>query len=334
MSKKVIDTIPENISKFILKTPRETSPGSQEYISEIWYLDEDKLYQAIVRPPRLRIKYGAKRPEKGKTYGYCVNLHNYDIDPEVRKFHEFMLAYDRHIVSQYREHKDGWGLQGVKSKYWTAMRRKDKTSDPYLTVKMLQDGDGTVLTSIHNADREKLGVDDVVYGNYVDQYIGPTFVLYNSTGIYPIWNAHQLVINRVEKVFLEDCLLDTIAPPPTFRPAFHHGHTLSLPPPSCPPPPPSSGPSGPSGPSGTSGPAFGLVRESDLQDAIKNLKRTTGAPKPPQGSMNLIKAEDLLKQREAIEKRAHDRIMLESIKDVPVETGTLPAKKKIFLIKK
>lgn len=327
MSKKVIDTVPENIPKFILKTPRETSTG--EYISEIWYLDEDGLHQAIIRPPRLKIKYGAKRHEQGKTYGYCVNLHNYDIDPEVRKFHEFMLAYDRHIVGQYKEHKNEWGLQGVKSKYWTALRRKDKTSDPYLTVKMLQDAEGAVLTSIHNADREKLSVDDVVYGNYVDQYIGPTFVLYNGAGIYPIWNAHQLVINRVEKVFLEDCLLDTIAPPPVYRPAFGHSAIPAIPTVSHhagPPPPPL--------PSAAAGPGLSLVKESDLQDAIKNLKRTVEAPKPPHGSMNLIKAEDLLAQKAAIEKRARDKIMLDSIKDVPVPAEIVPSKRKIVLIKK
>lgn len=325
MSKKVIDAVVENIPKFILKTPRETSSGSNEYISEIWYLDDDGLFQAIIRPPRLKIKYGAKRHEKGKTYGYCVNLYNYDIDPEIRKFHEFIQAYDRHIISQYQQHKEAWGLKGVKNKYWTAMRRKDKISDPYLTIKMLQDGDGEVLTSIHNANREKLCVDDVTYGNYVDQYIGPSIVLYNSIGIYPIWNVHQLVINRVERVFLEECLLDSIAPRQTYHPAFGSAKQSV---PAAPPPAP---------PLPSSGPVQGglsLVKESDLQDAIKNLKRTVEAPKPPHGSMNLIKAEDLQRQKEVIEKRARDKIMMESIEDLPVPAIIHPPKRKLLLTKK
>jgi hypothetical protein len=311
MDMKLIDFTLDNIGKLILKRPKEcrqainsevpspqtltppstplcpaTSPKVRqapgplpttrhEYISEVLYLDDEtgRLYRPVFQAPKLRVQYGVKQFKEGGIYSYCVGLYNHDIDPEVREFYHVALAYDRHIVSQYQTHKVEWNLSNIRNKYWTAIRRKDKTSDPHFVVKLISDRDG-IKTKIYNTSREALSYTDIVYGVHVDQYIGPTYIVFNEGGIYPTWNVHQVVVSQMERVFLEQCLLDSIAgytPPPPSRSA-----ELSY---YIPPPPPLASLTNQTpNESRTNDPTRamglgGLIKTADILDAIGRLRK-------------------------------------------------------------
>jgi hypothetical protein len=324
MNKKIVTIDLDNISKFILKQPRAKQHNSSsksssnsssnsssssnskseskmesEYIGEIWYLDDGKLYLPIIQPPRLKVKYGAKIYQNGIIYSYCVNMYNYDIDPEINAFCEFIRAYDKHIVSLFRTHREQWKLKNIKNKYLTAMKRKDNTSDPFMTIKLLQDKDGGILTSINDISRNRLAPTDIIYGTYLDQYIGPSCVVFNDTGIYPIWQAHQIIVNKIERVFLEHCLLDEIT---TQRPSSDPcrddcilAATTSA--------APNLGSKSHHVDKNTNmrGSVFGaVVQEKELLSAIMNLRKTTANQKPSHSSISLITAEDLQKKRHEI----------------------------------
>jgi hypothetical protein len=325
MNRKIIG-IDVDISKFIIKAPRETarsSPNAREYISEIWYKDDDdKIYVPVLQPPRLRVKYGAKRYNPQSSFGYCVSMYNCDIDPEIEAFYNFVKLFDKYTVQVYTDKKSAWGLQGIKNKYWTAMRRKSNTDDFYFAVKLIHGKEGEVLTSINNSKRNSCKPTDITYGIYIDQYISPAFVIYNTDGIHPVWNAHQVVISELERVFLGNCLLDQISEMPTPMPPF------------VPPPPPLATVLPPPGtsrlPTAAAGPALSsLVNQSDLENAIKKLKKTSLGPKPPIGHLNLITPEDLQRRKDEMARNAHSKIMHESIKDVPVEGGIVVPKRRI-----
>ena len=126
MNRKVISLTSETINNVILKKPKITnrhSEESPEYISEIWYLDENKLHVPIIKTPRLKVKYTAKSWDVG-TWSYCVNLYNYDIDPEINNFYNSIKEYDKYIVNLFAKSRKEWGLKGIKSKYWRNISEK------------------------------------------------------------------------------------------------------------------------------------------------------------------------------------------------------------------
>lgn len=327
MSKKVIDFTVDNISNIILKRPRETPRHSEqnpEYISEIWYLDKEsnKLYSPIFQTPRLRVKYGCR--EWGESsWSYCIGLYNYDIDPEVQKFHEAVKTYDRHVISFWTSHKRDWGHNKIKAKYLTALRRKERTDDPHMILKLITDNDGKVLTSINSKDQRGLDPKAIKYGCYTDQFISPSFVLFNSSGIRPFWQAHQVVVSDMDKVFLEDCLLDVLQPapkppaaPPMPMPMPYYTHI---------PPPPSSAqaqaPTQTQTQTQTQKQAqglFGRIKKEELLSALGSLKSTKPS-KIPKGDRNKITPEDLQKQHSIIKDKVKRTIMLDSVKDMPIE---------------
>lgn len=329
MNRKIISTNVDNITNFIIKAPRETArstSGAREYISEIWYKDTDgKIYIPIIQPPRLRVRYKATQYTPSSSYSYCVSMYNYDIDPEIEEFYKFVQAFDKHIVSMYTDKKAAWDIKGIKNKYWTAMKRKG-IDDYYFVVKLIHDKDNAVLTSINNTNRTVCTPSDIIYGIYIDQYISPTYITYNTDGMHPIWNAHQVVISELEKVFLGNCLLDHISGPG-----------------SAPPPPPPPGPPGmpfsrrsparnapkltQAAPSASLAPSLrSLVNESDLHEAIRKLRRPTSDVKPVVGNLSLITPEDLQKRKHEIDQDAKSKLMYESIQNVPIEGGTIKRK--------
>jgi len=346
MNGKVIELTVDNIQKIILKKPKETSrhtDDAPEYISEVWYLDDDKLYRPIIRTPKLKVKYGAKQwsgeQSHKSSWSYCVGLYNYDIDPEIRHFHDSLKDYDKYVVSYWTTNKKTWNLQHqskIKAKYFPALRRRTSDEDPYFTIKLINDNDGKVLTSIHDTGRNVMSSTDIGYGVYTDQFISPSFVLFNSSGIYPFWQAHQVVISPIERIFLDMCLLDNIAPPPPPPPSQHqhqHQHQpnniLGFFPGSV----PSSASASvlsvtPEIRRVDPGALLGLIKKDDLLSAIGKLKST----KPneiPKGVRNHITPEILQKQRDSIKKKAERHIMMESIKHVPIEGTTELTSKKL-----
>lgn len=331
MNKKIIDFTSENIPKIILKKPKETARHTAEhpeYISEVWYLDGDKLYQPIIKTPRLKVKYGAKQwnsqTSSAASWNYCVGLYNYDIDPDIKHFYEAIKEYDKQIITYWTSNKKTWNIKHhtkIKAKYFTALRRRAPDEDPYFNLKLIVDKNGDVLTSINNMNREKLMPTDIGYGKHVDQYISPSCVLFNDTGIYPFWQAHQIVVSHIERVFLESCLLDNLMPT--------MDTSIPLPPP--PPPPPQFSLPQPSTPlpamqSQTKTPVqahapvfnLGRIKKEELIDALGKLKSIKPS-EIPKGERNKITPEQLQKQIIHIKKRSKRNIMMDSIKNMPIE---------------
>lgn len=332
----MIDFTSENIQKIILKKPKETARHTEtnpEYISEVWYLDDDKLYQPIIRTPRLKVKYGAKSWSADNTdasdrssWSYCVGLYNYDIDPEIQRFYQGIKDYDKHVITHWTSNKKSWNLRQnakIKAKYFTALRRRDPNDDPYLIIKLITDK-GKVLTAVDSKDRKGMLPTDITYGKYTDQYISPSFVLFNNNGIHPFWQAHQVVVSPIERVFLENCLLDVLQPEPQQQ---------LLPPP---PPPPThyvyqprpSEPGPQSRPSLASqapnpGAMLGHIKQADLLHAIGKLKSSKPS-EIPKGERNKITPEDLKQQHTKIKQKVKREIMFDSIKDMPVEGSSDP----------
>lgn len=320
MEGKIIDFTPEHIQNLILKKPKESlrhTPEAPEYISEVWYLC-DRLYQPIFRTPRMRIKYGARQwtDESGATatgrWSYCLGLYNYDIDPEIKSFYEGIKDYDKHIITYWTNNKKTWNLKHatkIKAKYFTALKRRTPEDEPYFSLKLITGKDGTVMTTINGLNRKALKPEDISYGNCADQYISPSYILFNSTGIHPVWSAHQVVISPIERIFLDICLLDDIErSEPEPEPALSIQNMVPNIPWSGPPPPP---------PAPTLQPLSRshLVKKEDLLNALSNLKCTQPV-KTPKGDRNLITPEELMAQYTRIRNKA---IMLDSVKGIPVE---------------
>lgn len=298
-------------SNYIIKDPQPTRTKDQ-YISEIWYRDGDRVIKPILQTPRLRVKYGARRYNNTGPYSYCLSMYNRDIDPEIGKFFQMLRDFDQCAIKACNalRKKDNSAetplLKGVANRYWSALRRKNKFEEYYLQLKLISDLDGGLLTSIHNDSRDKCAPTDVKYGVYTDQFIGPAYLIYNKEGIHPIWHTHQVVISDVEKVFLSHCLLDQVAPryTPYIPCVITTGGTMPLPPP--PPPPPHLLIAAPPPPRIS---ALSQIKVSDIRDAMKKLRKAT-LPSPltsPPPSPQVTAS-------------AETDILTESIRDFPAST--------------
>jgi hypothetical protein len=183
------------LDQLIIKPPIQVKSG---LISEVWYKKDDgAIIKPIFQTPRLKVVYSANKFQSN-TYSYCVSLHNADIDEEIECFFNLISTIDQHIIESLPP----------KQIYKSAMSRKKPTSDYYMRLKIINDG-----TVIKNMSRKTCCPADITYGTYADQYIGLDILMYTPNGVIPMWNAHQIVISQVEKVFLSTCLLDTIAKP-------------------------------------------------------------------------------------------------------------------------
>ncbi len=246
------------------------APPTNSNFSEIWYryTDTDSGKTTAVKPvfktPRLPVKYGAKRFSDQSAYGYCLNMSNKDIDPEIGDFYDFVKQMDKALIGAFTEGRRSWAVKPtVCLKYRTAMKRKTVNDDFFFQVKLIHTEKGANnVTVIYSNDRKTLKVEDITYGKYADQFISPAYLYYDADGIHPIWQAHQIVLSTAEKVFLEHCILDHMYGPPAPAPLGpyppypypqhhqhpqlhhpqHHQHqsqpSLHMPPPPPPPPPP------------------------------------------------------------------------------------------------
>lgn len=108
------------------------------------------------------------------------------------------------------------------------MKRKTSQDDFYFQVKLIHAEKGaSTVTVIYSNKGTKITPEDILYGKYADQFISPAYLYYDADGIHPIWQAHQIVISSVEKVFLEHCILDHMGssaiPVPPPMPSFLPG---------------------------------------------------------------------------------------------------------------
>jgi hypothetical protein len=220
MNGKLLSTGTFDPAGIILKPPTLLNP----HISEIWYLHTDSLngkktaVKPVFKTPRLPVKYSAKRFSEQSAYGYCLNMGNKDIDPEIGEFYDFVKQMDKALINAFTTGRRSWPVNPTTClKYRTAMKRKTAQDDFYFQVKLIHTEKGaSTATVIYSNDRKVITPEDILYGKYADQFISPAYLYYDADGIHPIWQAHQIVISSVEKVFLEYCILDhldsTIAP--------------------------------------------------------------------------------------------------------------------------
>lgn len=218
MSYKLLDYENFDSISLVLKPP--FSIGSC-YISEIWACIKTEDSASVVRPifktPRLRVKYGAKQFSQNANYGYCLNMSNKDIDPDINTFYKFIRTVDKALIGAFTESNKSWNVNpALCLKFKSALKRKSPTDDFHFQLKMVDivnGDDRKIMTTIHNSDRSVAKLADITFGKYTDQFICPAFLSYDEQGIHPIWQAHQIVLSNIEKVFLEECLLDHIYPP-------------------------------------------------------------------------------------------------------------------------
>jgi hypothetical protein len=204
------------------------APPTNSNFSEIWYKYTDNGKVTAVKPvfktPRLPIKYGAKRFSDQSAYGYCLNMSNKDIDPEIGEFYDFVKQMDKALIGAFTEGRRSWAVKPtVCLKYRTAMKRKTVNDDFFFQIKLIHTEKGANnVTVIYGNDRTKLKSEDITYGKYADQFICPAYLYYDSDGIHPIWQAHQIVLSTVEKVFLEHCILDHMGVPANVPARYLH----------------------------------------------------------------------------------------------------------------
>jgi hypothetical protein len=198
-----------------------------------------------------------------------------------------LQSIDQQIIKQFNTKNKSWTLP-VKKVYSSALMRKSNDHEFYLKLKLLQDKEDKILTTITNADRTPADADDILYGKYTDQYIALAFVFYNDTGIQPIWQAHQIVISEYERIFLSQCLLDTITPPViTYIPPPPQVANFTR---AIPPPPP------------LAGPIRHFVQPADLANIKSKLKNIIPVVDHHKENTLLINIDDLLKCRDKLRK--------------------------------
>jgi hypothetical protein len=215
MSYTLIDYDTFDFSSILLKPPFK---AGNFYISEIWCLNDKRALRPIFKTPRLKIKYGAKRYLENTTCGYTLDFSNKVIDVETANFYQFIRNFDKGLINVFTEIHKTWPENPAKClKYKSALKRKTPKDDFYFQLKLIDSSTSSadnrnIISTIHNSDRSVATIDDIVFNKYADQFICPAYLYYDDQGIHPIWQAHQVVISTVEKVFLEQCLLDHICP--------------------------------------------------------------------------------------------------------------------------
>jgi hypothetical protein len=199
-------------------------PPSGGY-SEIWYKDGGCAVRPIFKTPRLPVKFSAKRYNEQTAYSYCLNMSNKDIDSEIGAFFQFVKQVDRALINAFTESNKSWSVKPTTClKYRTAMKRRTTQDDFYFQLKLVHSiKGGPPTTVIYNRkgtagvhEREnvmKVGPEEITYGKYADQFICPAYLYYDDQGIHPVWQAQQIVLSSVERVFLEECILDHIFGP-------------------------------------------------------------------------------------------------------------------------
>ena len=186
-----------NLDQLIIKPPIYIKSGG---MSEVWYKKDDgTVIKPIFQTPRLKVAYSATKFQTNAYYTYCISLHNADIDEEIECFYNLVNAIDEHIKETLVNRKCAG--------YTSAMTRKKTGADYHLRLRLINDG-----TVIKNTAGKTCCPADILYGMYADQYVGLDVLMYTANGVIPIWNAHQIVLSRVEKVFLSTCLLDVLHP--------------------------------------------------------------------------------------------------------------------------
>lgn len=203
-----------NTENIILRKP---VPYDDGWFCAVWYKAGRNSDKLIVRSPRLRVMYGAKKFES--SYCYCVSLADRDIDDDVNDFFQFIKKCDTAVIAVYKKNNKEWGIlpAGQKIVYKPALTRKTKEHEYYLKLKLIQEKTTqNILTSINSCERTKLTVDDIEYGKYTDQFIEFSGITILSDGtMIPVWYAHQIVVSPYRRVFLSKSLLDDITPTPT-----------------------------------------------------------------------------------------------------------------------
>lgn len=335
---RIIEIDEFELDNIVVKEPHITSTdkktGNPIYSSEIWYVKSgEKPFRPILKTPRLRVRYGCKPTPNGK-YSYCISTFNSDIDKEISDFFIFIRALDRKISLLSREKQKKYSKFNYK--YWSSIKRVKNEgilSEGYINLYLISESVKTQsnsLTKINDYDTgSPLDPTDIVYGCYTDQLISLNYICYDTNGVKPLWFVHQIVVSKMEKIFLEHCLLGELNPQ----------HMTSIPPPPPPPPPHisalalASTSSLASASTSTStltsalvtkvngsvnAPSImSLIKPDQLKQALNNLKSTPKNDKPKKTENSdelLISAEKLQQRKKEITQKVHEKLIFDSAK--------------------
>lgn len=219
----------------VLKKPVKVTPELS--ISELWYKDGSVPSIPIIVTPQLKVFYGARsfEQEETRSISYCVSTWNQDIDDDIDEFYNMVQSIDANVGKLFLKTKTKTSdLPFSRVRYWSSIQRKKGRKNKYMKLKLItKSGTKNVETKIKTSKGELVDFTAIQYGTFVKQMICPSKVYYNSTGIHLLWEVHQIVVCKSERVFLEVCLLNETQPS-TLGP-----QTLPPPPPPPPLPPPS-----------------------------------------------------------------------------------------------
>ena len=231
MASKVIPIDAFDVKKLVLKTPTQLTADGSVFISEVWYKDDGKPYKPILQTPRIRLRYGAKTFDNGNVT-YALSTYNSDIDDEIAAFFSLVKAIDTQVSRLFMRRRTKWEefLPVKRIRYWSSLKKKNGTQ--YMQLKMITDG-GETLTTITDTTGRPRTVEQLTYGLYANQLIGMAYVYYTADGVHPVWQAHQVVYSKAEKVFLDVCLLTSLR----HENSAPEQHNLRSPFPPPPPPP-------------------------------------------------------------------------------------------------
>lgn len=196
---------------FKLRDPIQLEDGG--WLLELWYKKDRRAEKLLVKTPRLKVTYAAKW--FNRKCSYCVSLADRDLDDDIQDFWQFVRACDRKLVEQTSQSQQLSDITETPLIFKPSMT-KSKFGKYMMNIRLITSGQGqqNIVTKINHCNRQDGSIDDIKYGNYVDQFIELFGVAVINGIIYPIWYAHQIVVSPYERVFLSKRLLDDISPPP------------------------------------------------------------------------------------------------------------------------
>jgi len=214
---ELLDFSEIKMDNIIFRQPIKYENG---WFCEVWHKKDRKSSKIIVQTPRMKIKYGARQftTDEKHSYSYCLSFQDEDINDDIHDFLEFIKNIDKVSATKFSAKRTDWGIElqnDNKFRYKSALSRKKPGSPFLMKIKLIQDREGNILTNISSNERNKKQYTDIVFGSYTDQYLEFSGLSVNKLGtIYPVWQAHQVVVSHQERLFLDKLLLDDINPPP------------------------------------------------------------------------------------------------------------------------
>ena len=193
-----------DISKIKLTIKKNLNKNISNYIN-ILYDENSKL---IIKTPKLKIGYSAKKFESASKINYSYSL---NITDNI-EFINFIEKIESHILKNIYILKKN-NLLNYKStmNFNSVLYNPVNSEDIYFNIKLLTDKTNNIITLINFINRDIGTYNNLLLDNLTDQYIEFSGITITNEGnIYSSWYAHQIVISKKEKVFIQKSLLDEL----------------------------------------------------------------------------------------------------------------------------